>query len=479
MDHEALKKKYQEIDDGAYWNLLQEKQALRVLGSLTNISGAKTVLVPDKATVESMKDLDKSAVIEMAYRFIIHRYIENLSDFDTKEFIGGNKSIKTSFDSSKNVVSVVKSKAQIVDIGVKPDDTKPYLRIFGVTGLIEDGATESIEYTKIQGGGALTQDAMNEDSRMRVTRIRKSASVRKTLAKNGMNYSYLMELSAHVFAALADFNFRISPHLILPCPVTFLACLLVRSLPPESIERSFYTAISLVTSFVESPYDVFAEMFTGENKTSMNEVERFNNIKQIKDRMPKKDKYSYNDLYDVVIKLFPENSDARKLIIINYCCFLEYQMVINSDRNTTSKFATKTFDEIMAKMHLYFNKDKPGYIDIKNHTFSAEFVNSPFFLFTATNIKKLDNTDPYTVAYKNVLETMSSVADGCRLSPGAYVLNKDVVEILRNRAFLTNRAPIDEKPRGNTYRRKTFLIKDPHGIGVKYLYYHIQPPLSN
>ena len=245
MEHEKLKEIVIGIDDGAYWKLLQEKQALRAMSNLTNVRQAKTFLIPDKDTIKKMTELDKGEVIVMANRFVIYRYIDKLSDISDEENIGGSKRIKTKYNTTDNTVSINKSKAIIKDIGVDPKITAPYARFFGINGLIEEDALIDTEFVKIQAGGALTVDSLTDDARKRLTRITLLKGIKKTISNDGHNYSYLFEKVSFMFATLSNYIFKISMSLISICPVTLIACLTTQNLVPESLVRPYYGACRL------------------------------------------------------------------------------------------------------------------------------------------------------------------------------------------------------------------------------------------
>ena len=471
MNHELLKDIIIKIDDGAYWKLLQDKQALRAMTNLTNVRQAKTFLIPDKDTIKKMSSLDKGEIVIMANRLVIHRYLESLSDIASEENVGGSKRINTTYNSSDNTVSIAKSKAIIKDIGIDPKPTSPYVRFFGISGLIEDEALIDVEFIKIQAGGAITLDSLSEENRKKETRMLLIKGILKTVSSDGYNYSYLFEKASYMFAVLSTYLFKISMSLILICPATMIACLTTQNLVPESLVRAYYASCRLHNSMVPSPWYNFYRMFNGNNLTAMGEIDRFNKIRMLKEKMPKKEKYTYKDLLDVVLNIFPDEGDAKKLIIIHYLMYLEYETIISGNDNITSSFAFNITHDIFQKSAAYFNPESPRGMNIKDHTFSREFIMSPFFMYSATNIKKLNSSDQYTLAYKTVVETMKTFHERCMGSVGSYMLRKDMVENLRQQSRIINMANLEDKPTASPLRSKFYICKDEAAIFVDALIY--------
>lgn len=471
MSHDELRDIITGIDKGAYWQLLQEKGAGRIQTTLTNISGGKTLLIPDAETVEKLKTLDKSELVMAASRYIIHRYIDELSEIGPEEHIGGFKKIKTKYNSTDNTATIDKSTAVIKDIGVSKDETKPYLRIYGIMGIIEDAALIDNEHVKIQSAGALTRDAQFDDKKKRQTRIGVVKRIKQTFNKGKFNYSYLFEKSSFMFAKLSIFEFKISPDMIFYAPSTMISCLTTQHLIPDLLNREYFVSCELSQSMMYSPHEKFFRMFNGNNKTAMADIDRIEKVKTIKkEKFSQGDKFTYKELHDAMKLIHPENSDAKKLIIMNYLAYLEYEAIINSDLNTTSKFAYELFSDIFAKAHEYFEGERRK---IEDHTFSAEFVQSPFFMYTATSFQKLANNDNYINSYRTAIDQMKSFADSYVINKnvGAYTLNRTSVGNIRQSARIIMGAGFDDRPMENEYRSKNYIVKDPSAIPVISLIY--------
>lgn len=464
-DHEKVKKAYSDNDEGKFLELLEELELSYIIVGISR-SKNKTILIPDKATVDELKKMKENveAIKSKISLFFIRRPVTSINDFGSDEPIGYRNLVD--FEKDGDNARIVGSDVLIKDIGA--GKVRDDLYIYGISGLVpEDVLTplgEDGNKVPLKDGGAMAKDKEGSEDSKLLTRITLVDRIKDALKKH-YNYSYLTKQSAQCMIIAAALMQSVPIFMVYPSAIAMLAIFIGKDLNRRTFTKAEYEAMKVTRSININPWGKYYDTFTTKSTFLFGKSNDYETIKNLKSGVSKKSGYTYTEIYDMYKEYIQEPSDINLKIMFDYIFFTEINMIKQNLDKTDNKTALKIFDGLFTMIQTYTDRDEKNknwnYDEVKKIQFSGDFVESPCCLYVPCDRNKLKESDNYDAEYIFVTDLANNYTNDCLNSKQAYKFDKDVIGILRAVTYNVNNEVPSERPNedvGDKAQRQKILM---------------------